>query len=180
MSEQRVRIGNVWVDAGMVWIGDPCYVLGADASHGPKTWEEFCDKLDSAGRYTGPHSVYTSPLGEGIGFAVDSGYGDGSYPVTVVLDEQTGRVKSLHVDFWGDAEDEEDINPTRAYAESVGLNEVASEEPHRRCDAPYPGVFRIGNQIDQHPTCMGSADHEGRHWAVVLDSDDNAITESWS
>lgn len=122
MSEKRITIGNVWVDAGMVWIGDPCYVIGSDSSNGPATWEEFCDKLAEAGRHAADAPVYTAPLGQGIGFAVDSGYGDGSYPVTLVIDQYSGRVKSLHVDFWGDDEDEEGTNPTRAYAEEIGLD----------------------------------------------------------
>lgn len=112
-DSEKVQIGNVWVDAGLVWIGDPCYVLGGDASNGVKTWEEFCTKLDEAGRHDSASTVYTAPLGEGIGFAVDSGYGDGSYPVTLELVEDTlfggggKRVKSLTVTFIEDEPNDE-------------------------------------------------------------------------
>lgn len=31
-----VRLGLFTVTSGTVWTGDPCYILGADSSHGPK------------------------------------------------------------------------------------------------------------------------------------------------
>lgn len=84
-------VGTVGVDAGMVWLGDPCYVLGSDSSHGPKTWQDFIDKLDFKQRVQ-------APLGDDIGLAVCSGYGDGSYPV-YVRRLPDGTIAELRVKF---------------------------------------------------------------------------------
>lgn len=50
---------------------------------------------------------------------------------------------------------------------------------YQRCGTPYGGTLQIGNQIAQQPTCSGPAGHEGPHYDVVLDSDDNAVIERW-
>jgi hypothetical protein len=95
MQGQRERVGEVFVDAGMVWIGDPCYVMGDDASSRVKNWiDDFCNKLDW-------EKKVSAPLGEGTGFAVESGYGDGSYPVYVTKNSE-GRVIKLEVEFDSD------------------------------------------------------------------------------
>jgi hypothetical protein len=43
----RKQIGEIGVDAGLCWIGDPCYILHKE--HPPKaigtSWDEFCDIL---------------------------------------------------------------------------------------------------------------------------------------
>lgn len=85
------KIGTVGVDAGMIWVGDPCYVLGRDSSHGPKNWQEFCSKTDA-------HQDYSEPLGKGIGFAISSGYGDGSYAVYIRRSRES-RVSAVKVVF---------------------------------------------------------------------------------
>ena len=47
------QIGEIGVDAGLCWIGDPCYILHADPAPRAigKDWEEFCDLLHEDGRY---------------------------------------------------------------------------------------------------------------------------------
>jgi hypothetical protein len=41
-----IKVGEIGVDAGLCWVGDPCYIMGQDASSHPcKTWNEFCDIL---------------------------------------------------------------------------------------------------------------------------------------
>lgn len=47
------------------------------------------------------------------------------------------------------------------------------------CGATY-SPYRIGNQIEQRLVCFLAPDHTGPHKAIVLDSDDNAITETWA
>lgn len=90
------RVGEIGVDAGICWIGDPCYILhrtpkeqeelapviGAD-------WLEFCDKLhgDNSGVTTFPYALGH----DGLGVVVSTGYGDGVYPVFVRYDKE-GRV----------------------------------------------------------------------------------------
>ena len=93
----------VCVDAGCIWIGDPCYVMGNDASSRVNDWvEDFCDKLD--------HDKHVNePLGKGVGLCISSGYGDGRYPVEVEVDTFSGRTKSVTITFiHSDYDDEED------------------------------------------------------------------------
>lgn len=105
-------VGMMGVDAGLCWIGDPCYVIHAEEL--PKTlgknWSEFCDTLlDPEG---GPHSCldyksygYVSGR-EGLGVAVSTGYGDGCYPVYVQIED--GRVMRVLADFNPPEDEEED------------------------------------------------------------------------
>ena len=93
----KEQIGYMSVDAGLCWVGDPCYIMGSDASHGVGDWDAFCDSLTDKG--------HSEPLGEGVGFAVTTGYGDGSYPV--YIEKDNGRVKSITVDFMEEGEGDE-------------------------------------------------------------------------
>lgn len=93
---------TVCVDAGLIWIGDPCYVLGDDASHRVHDWGEFCGKLDD--------NHASEPLGDGMGVAISSGYGDGAYEVELELSDEGvwgERVKKVTITFIGDAETRE-------------------------------------------------------------------------
>lgn len=94
------QIGTIYVDAGLCWVGDPCYVIGKDASHGVKKWSDFCEKLWES-RGDGQHA---EPLGKGVGHAISTGYGDGEYPVFVEYGDE-GRVKKIVIEFMED-EDE--------------------------------------------------------------------------
>ena len=101
---ERVRIGSIGVDSGMCWIGDPCYVIGKDSSHGVEEWHDFCDKM----KYEGLHE---EPLGSGIGLAVTAGFGDGVYPVFAEISDEGAwgkRIKSITIDFISDDEEEEE------------------------------------------------------------------------
>jgi hypothetical protein len=90
------QIGTVFVDAGIVMVGDPCYTLPDDASHRTevaKNWSKFCDaSYDENGKNV------TAPLGQGIAVVVPSGYGDGEYPVFVERSSD-GTVLRLIVEF---------------------------------------------------------------------------------
>ena len=48
--EKWELVGTIGVDAGMCWIGDPCYVLHADPTPKAigKDWDEFCDLLEDS------------------------------------------------------------------------------------------------------------------------------------
>ena len=100
----RYRVGFIGVDAGLCWVGDPCYVLGKDAGHGVKTWKEFCDKHDKAVKKSEFGWKACEPLGDGIGFAISTGIGDGEYPVYIETDRD-GIVKKIIIDFFGDEEE---------------------------------------------------------------------------
>tara|TARA_A100001515_G_scaffold141710_1_gene139038 strand:+ start:37 stop:357 length:321 start_codon:yes stop_codon:yes gene_type:complete len=85
------KIGEVGVDSGSVFIGDPCYVIHQDKlpeSLG-ESWSDFCDKY----RKDLPVS-----LPNGLGVWSLTRYGDGLYPVYELLDED-GRITGLYVDF---------------------------------------------------------------------------------
>jgi len=99
----REQIGYMSVDAGLCWVGDPCYIMGRDASHGVKEWDKFCDTLQEQRCHD---NGYSEPLGDGVGFAVTTGYGDGSYPV--YIEKDNGRVTSITVDFIHMEEGEDD------------------------------------------------------------------------
>jgi hypothetical protein len=94
-------VGHFGVDAGLCWIGDPCYILHAEdgfpASVG-KDWGDFCSGLGDA------YPVLKSyPYGdsehEGLGVCVSTGDGDGSYPVYVRIKDN--RVAAVIIDFFG-------------------------------------------------------------------------------
>ena len=96
-----VRKGTVFVDAGCIWIGDPCYIMGDDATDRVRDWSEFCSKIN--------HEIpVQAPLGDGTGMLIDSGYGDGCYPVDVEYNHD-GRVAKVTVTFIEDCEDDDDV-----------------------------------------------------------------------
>jgi len=108
MSQKKTTevVGHIGIDAGLCWIGDPCYVLGDDASFRVRSWDKFCSKLGK------DYPQIAQPIGDGIGFAISTGIGDGYYPVTVEtvdLGKSWGkRVSRVTIDFGiEDIEEEE-------------------------------------------------------------------------
>jgi hypothetical protein len=96
------HIGEIGVDAGVCWIGDPCYVLHAD--HPPKaigrSWDEFCDVLHADHKYP-TCKQFCYDLGHpGLGVVVSTGYGDGVYPVYAEFNDE-GRIAKVWVEFIG-------------------------------------------------------------------------------
>jgi hypothetical protein len=109
MMSKRKLIGHIGVDAGLCWIGDPCYILHQDEQ--PKAigtdWGDFVSQLygDSHG-FGGKQFNYD--LGHpGLGVVVPTGYGDGYYPVYAELNSE-GRVASVTVLFDDDDNDDSD------------------------------------------------------------------------
>ena len=115
MKDGCHKIGVIGVDAGLCWIGDPCYILHKDkvglegsSDRFPeeelgKDWKGFYAKLDRHGNalswqfnYAGGHP--------GLGVCVTTGYGDGQYPVYAEI--RNGRVVSVTVKF--DEDDDEE------------------------------------------------------------------------
>ena len=86
MSSEWKQVGEIDVDAGLCWIGDPCYCVTPDADNHPaQTWSKFCDRLRSEQQngalqwnFPGGHA--------GLGVTVSTGAGDGTYPVLVRYD----------------------------------------------------------------------------------------------
>lgn len=113
MHREKKLIGHIGVDAGICWIGDPCYILHKDveAEGKPKAignnWDEFCDKLypNHSGHQT--HWQFKYDMGhDGLGVVVSTGYGDGHYPVYAEFEgDQVARV---WVEFISDRDEDED------------------------------------------------------------------------
>ena len=100
-KSEWMLVGHFGVDAGLCWIGDPCYVIhneeGLPSTLG-KNWGDFCDKLHDMNH--GAKSFNYARGHEGLGVCVTTGFGDGNYPVYARLQE--GRVAQLFIDFFGD------------------------------------------------------------------------------
>lgn len=93
---KETLIGRIGVDAGLCWIGDPCYIIHTDEelpkSLG-KNWSEFCKNVEST-----DHQTFTYDMGgEGLGVVVSTGYGDGVYPV--FIKKIDGRISQVRVEF---------------------------------------------------------------------------------
>lgn len=89
MSEWE-KVGEVGVDAGLIWIGDPCYVVAKDSSHVWASWKKFCN-------------AFLKKVSNGVadfgntGIAVESGEGDGCYDVFVR--RKDGMIKEARIVF---------------------------------------------------------------------------------
>lgn len=93
-------IGVIGVDAGLCWVGDPCYCVTPDAGNHPAvSWAAFCERLDQSGHDQQGFTAFPYALGhEGLGIAVSTGYGDGEYPVQIRRNAE-GRIAELRVLF---------------------------------------------------------------------------------
>lgn len=83
--------GHVGVDAGLIMIGDPGYVVEPSGEDLDLSWDEFVERVfdkDETRRRPADGEipdVATEPLGRLQGIVIPSGYGDGIYPVYVTL-----------------------------------------------------------------------------------------------
>ena len=99
MSEEKwQQVGEVGVDAGLLWLGDPCICVTPDASEHPaKTWKEFCDKLQGLEK----KGVVKWPfkLGhKGLGVCISDFGGDGVFPVSVRRNAR-GGIEAVKIEF---------------------------------------------------------------------------------
>lgn len=99
-----VKIGSFGVDAGLVWIGDPCYILHK-GDESPKElgkdWSEFCDRYFKQSQDKGG-----AQFGDCLGVCIMSGYGDGVYDVYIKKGAD-GYTQQALIDFVGSADEEE-------------------------------------------------------------------------
>lgn len=91
------KVGVIGVDAGLCWIGDPCYVVSKDASNVFETWDEFCSQLFK-NEISGVKQWNYAMGHAGLGVSVSTGYGDGEYPVYVKRNTE-GRITEAKVVF---------------------------------------------------------------------------------
>jgi hypothetical protein len=102
----KVKVGEIGVDAGLCWIGDPCYILHKKEPPREigKNWGEFCDILHSTNEFVS-HKQFNYDLGHpGLGVVVSTGHGDGVYPVYADIDSH-GTVHRVWVEFMGEDDD---------------------------------------------------------------------------
>lgn len=93
-------IGHIGVDAGLCWLGDPCYVLPKDATDKiGRDWGKFCDEFSKKKKQG------CAEFNSGV--CVQTGWGDGYYPVYATFSND-GRVSSVTVDFMGEDEDDDE------------------------------------------------------------------------
>jgi hypothetical protein len=91
------RIGEIGVDAGLCWVGDPCYLKSGKLPW--EDWLKFCEEID------GITQQFNYPQGRaGLGVLSGTGYGDGTYPVYARIEQ--GRVMELRVVFDEDPEED--------------------------------------------------------------------------
>lgn len=94
-----VQVGEIGVDAGLVMIGDPCYISDTiPEDKNPKNWDKFCDFVFDN------QEAGIVDIEKGTAIVVSSGYGDGSYPVFVKRNEE-GRIAEMKVVFISDDEE---------------------------------------------------------------------------
>jgi hypothetical protein len=101
MKTETKQIGTIGVEAGLCWIGDPCYIIQNEEAGKPKeikTWDNFCDAMSGVDTKS-----FNYAMGhEGLGVCVSTGFGDGSYPVYATISDEGDwgkRVKSVTIVF---------------------------------------------------------------------------------
>ncbi len=113
MKSDWEKVGIIGVDAGICWIGDPCYIMHKEEPYKDvgKDWGDFCDLLwkkgeDKENPLASPRHVQFNYDGghPGLGVCVSSGYGDGSYEV-FVKKTSDGRIAEAKVVFIPDNEE---------------------------------------------------------------------------
>jgi len=87
--------GHVGVDAGLVMIGDPGYIIEPSGQQGQMGWDEFVAKTIGDDRQP---DVASEPLGKFLGIVMPSGQGDGIYPVYITLGDD-GRPEAAMIVF---------------------------------------------------------------------------------
>jgi hypothetical protein len=109
MTKTVKRIGVIGIDAGLCWIGDPCYILHKEAPPKAigKDWIDFCDILERAEQNPTAMQFHYDLGHPGLGVVVSTGYGDGEYPVYAEFNEE-GRIARVCVEFIRDDEEGEE------------------------------------------------------------------------
>jgi hypothetical protein len=87
------KVGEVGVDTAQLMLGDPCCIEDA-----LNAWEEFCASMRGRGDFPTCHQLHYQAGHPGLGFMVETGYGDGLYPVYVRRNAE-GRIVEMKVVF---------------------------------------------------------------------------------
>lgn len=104
--QKKILVGEVGVDSGLIWVGDPCYII--HSKHGTpgyigKNWGEFCSMMSESCppqmrqfKYALGHACF--------GVCATSGYGDGYYPVYAYINKEN-MITKLEINFIDASED---------------------------------------------------------------------------
>jgi hypothetical protein len=108
--DELTLAGFISIDSGQAIVGDPCYLDEWDTNKN----EEW--NIDGKVHEYSYHGASATTLADGFGqlgngkaVAFNTGYGDGSYPVYVLTDND-GRVSKVVIDFFGDIEGDNTLN----------------------------------------------------------------------
>ena len=100
-AKKFFKAGEVYVETGMLYVGDPGSLLTGEVEAGQR-YQDLIGRLDERHEAQGedgrPAGKAHEPFGKGLGIVVPSGVGDGIYPVFVNI-EPDGRVTSISVSF---------------------------------------------------------------------------------
>jgi hypothetical protein len=92
-------IGQVSVDSGLIYIGDPCYVLHKNEP--PKSigkdWDDFCNTITHKNYHEFNHDLGHS----GLGVVSSTFHGDGLYNVIGFFHNDNKRASFVAIDFAG-------------------------------------------------------------------------------
>ena len=152
--------GTIGVDAGLCWVGDPCYVMHAHPKDIGEDWAGFCERLGEA--YPTVEQFHYDAGHAGLGVCVSTGYGDGAYPVEVRYSAD-GRVAELRVTFIGGPDPVvEPLDEAATAALDPGVRDLVvalrsdgfetvesgdGEVDHGRLDCPYVVVHAEPGRI---------------------------------
>jgi len=98
----KKEIGRIGVDAGLVYIVDPCYVKDQPLIWDEEKWQEFVKEYYVSG---GDKENFAEMCG---GVIFNTHHGDGSYPVIATFDKE-GSIEKIEIDFRWD-EDKENLS----------------------------------------------------------------------
>jgi len=109
MKSKRLWIGEIGVDSGMCYIGDPCYIAKTPLGHtaddpNDEHWKAFLRGIASPGKdWMESHATVMGTLkGRGTefpaGVCVTTGHGDGVYLVYAEFDPD-GSIARVIIDF---------------------------------------------------------------------------------
>jgi len=109
-----IKIGSFGVDAGLCWIGDPCYILHKDQPPKDigKDWSDFCDILGDKHEVSGDYQTaeFNYDKGHsGLGLCIQSGSGDGCYDVYIKKGSD-GYIQQALIDFVGYPDENEECD----------------------------------------------------------------------
>ena len=96
----RKQIGSIGVDAGLVYIVDPCYIKDHPIVFDDDKWQEFVKEYYANG---GKKENFAEMCG---GVIFNTHHGDGEYPVIATFDDD-GSIEKIEIDFrWEEDKDD--------------------------------------------------------------------------